>query len=95
LRAGIENGKGNRKDKAGCGHFAIKGGRFFMPFLKGGTPMYFTEGQLLEYERMMQEKPGYNRRVIKTMKERDCRNCKHFDESCNKCSKDKCDIFDD
>lgn len=76
-------------------HFANKGGRFFMPFLKGGTPMYFTEGQLREYERMMQEKPGYNRRVIKTIKERDCRNCKFFDESCNKCSKDKCDIFDD
>ena len=55
-----------------------------MPFLKGGTPMYFTEGQLREYERIMQEKPGYNRRVIKTMKERDCRNCKHFDESCNR-----------
>jgi len=57
--------------------------------------MYFTEGQLREYERMMQEKPGYKRRVIKTMKERDCRNCKHFDESCNKCNKDQCDIFDD
>ena len=27
-----------------------------MPFLKGGTPMYFTEGRLRAYERMMQEK---------------------------------------
>ncbi len=57
--------------------------------------MHFTEGQLREYERMMQEKPGHHRRHIKTMKERDCKHCPDFDKSCNKCSKEKCDIFDD
>jgi hypothetical protein len=57
--------------------------------------MYFTEGQLREYERMMQEKPGYDRRPIKTVKERDCKNCLYFDERCHKCSKEKCTLFDD
>lgn len=57
--------------------------------------MYFTEGQLREYERMMQEKPGYNRRPIKTVKERDCKHCKFFDEHSHKCSKEKCTLFDD
>lgn len=57
--------------------------------------MRFTEGQMLEYERMMQEKPLYDRRPIKTMKERDCEHCLYFDESCHKCNKEKCTIFDD
>jgi len=57
--------------------------------------MHFTEGPLLEYERMMQEKPGYNRRLIKSMKERDCKHCLHFDEHYRKCSKERCAIFDD
>jgi len=57
--------------------------------------MYFTEGQLREYERMMQEKPGYNQRTVKMMKERDCKHCPNFNDYCNKCSKKKCDIYDD
>lgn len=57
--------------------------------------MYFTEGQLREYERMMQEKPGYNRKPIKTVKERDCKHCQFFDEHSHKCSKEKCTLFDD
>lgn len=57
--------------------------------------MYFTEGQLREYERMMQEKPGHNRRPIKTVKEKDCKHCQFFDEHSHKCSKEKCTLFDD
>ncbi len=57
--------------------------------------MHFTEGQLREYERMMQEKPVHDRRPIKTMKERDCKHCLNFDERCHKCSKGKCALFDD
>jgi hypothetical protein len=57
--------------------------------------MHFTEGQLREYERMMQERPGYDRRPIKTMKERDCKHCLYFDERYYKCSKEKCILFDD
>ena len=57
--------------------------------------MHFTEGPLREYERMMQEKPGYDRRPIKSMKERDCKHCPHFNEHCRKCSKERCGIFDD
>ena len=57
--------------------------------------MFFTEGESHEYERMMQMKPGYDRRSVKTMKERDCKNCLYFDASCQKCSKKKCTIFDD
>jgi hypothetical protein len=57
--------------------------------------MHFTEGQLREYEHMMQEKPGHHHRHIKTMKERGCKDCPDFDKSRNKCSKEKCHIFDD
>lgn len=57
--------------------------------------MHFTEGQLREYECMMQERPGYDRRPIKTMKERDCKHCLNFDERYCKCSKEKCTLFDD
>jgi hypothetical protein len=57
--------------------------------------MHFTEGQLREYEHMMQEKPGHHHRHIKTMKERGCKDCPVFDKSRNKCSKEKCHIFDD
>lgn len=56
--------------------------------------MHFTEGHLREYERMMQEKPGYDRNPIKTVKKRDCKHCLHFDEHCLKCSKKKCGLFD-
>jgi len=57
--------------------------------------MRFTEGQLREYERMMQEKPGHDHRPIKTTKKRDCKHCQHFDQHYRKCSKEKCVLFDD
>ena len=40
--------------------------------------MYFTEGQLREYERMMQEKPGFNHEVVKTTVKKDCMHCPVF-----------------
>lgn len=57
--------------------------------------MRFTEGQLREYECLMQEKPGCNRKPIKTAKERDCKNCLYFNKDCHKCSEKKCPLFDD
>lgn len=57
--------------------------------------MHFTEGELRQYERLMQEKPGFNRRPAKTMKERECKKCLYFDENYHKCSKEKCPIFVD
>ena len=57
--------------------------------------MYFTEGQLCKYERMMQEKPGFNRRPIKKMEERDCKHCLYFDDHHQICSKEKCVVSDD
>jgi hypothetical protein len=65
-----------------------------MPFLKGGVTMHFTEGQLRQYERIMQEKPGYDRRSINTQKERDCKHCLYFDQRSRKCSKKRCTLFD-
>lgn len=56
--------------------------------------MHFTEGQLRKYERMMQEKPGYDRRPIKTVKEQDCKHCMSVDEHCGKCGKEKCAQLD-
>lgn len=57
--------------------------------------MYFTKGQLHGYERMMQEKPGHDRRPTKTMKERDCKQCRYLDKHSGKCSKEKCVLTDD
>ena len=57
--------------------------------------MYFTEGKLIEYERIMQENPGFDHRLIKTMKESDCKHCLYFDEHLHKCSKEKCIVFND
>ncbi|MBS4026118.1 MAG: hypothetical protein KGZ96_10660 [Clostridia bacterium] len=56
--------------------------------------MHFTEGQLRQYERIMQEKPGYDRRSINTQKERDCKHCLYFDQRSRKCSKKRCTLFD-
>ena len=56
--------------------------------------MHFTEGQLREYERMMQEKPGFDRRQIRTVKEQDCEHCMYLDKQCKTCSKEKCDLFE-
>lgn len=64
-------------------------------FKKEVSGMYFTKGRLIEYERMMKETPGFDHRPVKTMKERDCENCLHFDEKLGKCSLKKCVIFED
>lgn len=55
--------------------------------------MYFTEGRLRVYERMMQEKPRHEHEPVKTVQERDRKNCLHFDMHTGKCSKEKCVIF--
>lgn len=57
--------------------------------------MTFTEGKLLEYEHMMRKAPGFDRRRIRTMKERDCKHCLYYDEHLRRCSLEKCIIFDD
>ena len=57
--------------------------------------MHFTEGHLRKYERMMQEKPRHERESVKTMQDRDCKNCLHFDAYSGKCSKKKCVIFNE
>lgn len=57
--------------------------------------MYFTEGQLLEYERIMQEKPVHDRRPIKSAKKQDRRNCQSFERSCCTCIKKKYILLDD
>lgn len=63
--------------------------------MKWGVLMNFTEGKLLEYERMMREKPGFDHKPIKTMKERDCKHCLYYDKHHRKCSEEKCVEFDD
>jgi len=57
--------------------------------------MYFTEGQLRKYERMMQEKPKYEAGSAEQSKDRDCENCLYFNAHSKKCSRDKCIVFDD
>lgn len=57
--------------------------------------MHFTEGPLREYERMMQEKPRNDRKPVKTMQERACKYCMHYDKQSCKCSEEKCILFDD
>lgn len=57
--------------------------------------MYFTEGRLRSYERMMQEKPKYENGPVKTMQNRDCQHCLHYNKQLKKCSKEKCVIFKD
>jgi hypothetical protein len=65
---------------------------FFCVRWEGGVSMYFTEGRLRSYECMMQEKPKHERDPVKTMQDRDCQHCLHFDRQLKKCSKEKCDI---
>lgn len=57
--------------------------------------MNFTEGKLLEYERMMREKPGFDHKPDRTMNERDCKHCLYYDKHHRKCSEEKCIVFDD
>ena len=58
--------------------------------------MYFTEGQLLEYERLMQEKPKHGHEPpAKPVRYEDCKQCRYFDKHSGKCSKEKCVLTDD
>ncbi len=57
--------------------------------------MYFTEGRLRSYERMMREKPKHKNDPVKTMQDRDCQHCLHYNKQLKKCSKEKCVIFKD
>ena len=64
-KAGIRSGSGSRNDKTQydrdtCQFVLMNEDVFFMPFLKGGASMYFTEGRLRAYERIMQEKPKHD-----------------------------------
>ena len=67
-----------------------------MPFLtKWGDLMYFAEGKLIMYERMMREIPNHDRKPVKTMKERDCKHCLYFNTHRHTCSREKCVVFED
>jgi hypothetical protein len=71
-------------------------GAFFMPGnQKGGASMLFTEGKDQVFERMMQERPSFGRRLDKTPKERDCPHCLYYDNKMKKCSLDRCIVFRD
>lgn len=58
--------------------------------------MNFTEGKDLEYERLMRQKPGFDRRGRKRRspkRERDCLHCLYWKENMDKCSLEKCIAF--
>ncbi len=57
--------------------------------------MYFTEGRLRKYERMMQEKPRHERDPVKTMQDQDCKHCLYYDKEHDKCSKERCAVFNE
>lgn len=55
--------------------------------------MNFTEGKDLEYERLMRQKPGFNKQRNKTIQERDCPHCLYWDEALQKCPHKKCVVY--
>jgi hypothetical protein len=55
--------------------------------------MYFTEGQSRDYERIMQEKPGYDRKPFKELRQKDSRLCREGDKCSNKSSKERHALF--
>ena len=56
--------------------------------------MLFTEGkEEREYERMMQQKPRFDKRRQQTAKQRDCPYCLYFDEKKKCCGLEKCIVF--
>ncbi|RNC62893.1 MAG: hypothetical protein AWM53_01819 [Candidatus Dichloromethanomonas elyunquensis] len=57
--------------------------------------MHFTEGQLREYERIMREKPGYDRKSLKAPKRKDFRLCSECHKHCDKCGKEQHALFGD
>lgn len=59
-----------------------------------GGHMYFTEGRHQQFEREMQSTPGFGRNP-KTIRERDCPYCLHWDENKKRCKEPHCIVFDD
>ena len=57
--------------------------------------MLFMVGKDREYERLMKQTPGFDRKPVRTMKERDCEHCLYYDEQSRKCSQKKCVVFED
>ena len=55
--------------------------------------MLFTIGKDLEYERLMQVKPNFDRSVL-AVEERECKYCLHYDPKHRKCRLKKCVIFE-
>lgn len=58
--------------------------------------MLFTEGKDLEYERLMQQKPGFDRKPNMTGSpkgKRGCLRCLHWDEQVEKCGIATCLYF--
>ena len=60
--------------------------------------MLFTEGKHREYERLMQEKPGENRKrkriFFATAENRDCPYCLYYMSKKKRCLYDKCIVFE-
>ena len=57
--------------------------------------MIFTAGKDRFFEWLMQQKPGFDRSPVLTMKERDCRHCLYYDEHRRQCGLEKCIVFSD
>ena len=55
----------------------------------------FTVGKDRFYEQLMQQKPGFDRRLVLSVKERDCKHCLYFDVRLQKCAQDKCIVYGD
>lgn len=58
--------------------------------------MHFTEGKDLEYERLMQQKPGFDRQPNKFAAprgKRGCPRCLHWDAQAEKCGIVTCLYF--
>lgn len=71
-------------------------GRFLISlFRREVGAVLFTEGKHREYEYIMQETPGFDRRPAITRKERDCKHCLYYDEKSRKCNKARCLVFGD
>ena len=64
---------------------------------EGGAYMLFTEGKDRNYERMMQEKPGFKRdrrrMVSPNARQRDCPHCLYYNETLKKCGLATCVVF--
>ena len=64
---------------------------------EGGAYMLFTEGKDRNYERMMQEKPGFQRdrrrMVSPNARQRDCPHCLYYNETLKKCGLATCVVF--